>query len=137
MSTWWQHRTKSGRVVYDRKPNPFRGRDVVRIFRSLLDFDNYVDAESALHQEVLDLLDWWNTGSGSAFGGQGIHSLAQLAGVIVAWTVANKEVLARAALQELVDYLSTQLPLLEEILEQLGGTVDPVATVQDYLKEGT
>ena len=29
--TWWKHRTKTGRVIYDRKKHPFSWRDVLRI----------------------------------------------------------------------------------------------------------
>lgn len=31
----WLHKTKTGRVVYDEKPSAFKGKDVLRILRSL------------------------------------------------------------------------------------------------------
>lgn len=33
--TWWKHRTKTGRVVYEREKHPFTWRDVLRIINQL------------------------------------------------------------------------------------------------------
>lgn len=55
--SWWTHRTKTGRIIYDRKPHAFRWRDVLRILDPLPVPDGEDDQSYWFSLVLLDVLE--------------------------------------------------------------------------------
>lgn len=56
MYTNWRHKTQTGRIVYDRKPNWFNQKDIDRIVRRWTETEN---DEVLFMSDIADRILWW------------------------------------------------------------------------------